>query len=88
MEGPWRPTFPVMIEFPNLDRARERGVAVLVDENVLVGLEVRDERGIRARVRAAAEWIGANDAAIPRAGSLPDLMHEHAPMGRAAGLIS
>lgn len=86
MEGPWRPTFPVMIEFPNLDRARERGVTVLVD--VLVGLEVRDERGIRARVRAAAEWIGANDAAIPRAGSLPDLMHEHAPMGRAAGLIS
>lgn len=23
MEGQWRPTFPVMIEFPNLDRARQ-----------------------------------------------------------------
>lgn len=23
MEGQWRPTFPVMIEFPTLDRARE-----------------------------------------------------------------
>ena len=23
MEGQWQPTFPVMIEFPNLERARE-----------------------------------------------------------------